>query len=151
MLFSIAEAFEESGGSRMYTVEPPILYSEEALRRAKLRSASKIEKNSKLLCSEEHDAVRSLLRWLFLHRRLRSRQRGSCPEGLERHHTHLADHFQGALSVFIRTTRISPRANPREAFRLRLRRFRTAAFRSFCPRTVCHHNRSTSRCRSKCP
>ncbi len=66
---------EKSGGSHMYTLEPPILYPEAALRGA---------------CSGQHPihfrfsstlsrrgAVRFLLWWLFLHRRLRSRQRGS--------------------------------------------------------------------------
>ena len=43
----------------MYTFEPPILYSEDALRGVSLRSASKLNK-FKLLYSK-HDAVRSFL------------------------------------------------------------------------------------------
>ena len=61
------------------------------------------------------------------------------------------DLSQRASSVFIRMTSISMPANRRQAFRLRLRAYQAAAFRSFCSRTVCHHIRSTSRCRSKPP
>ena len=52
------------------------------LRWAFLRSASKLTNHFVLFLSEL-DAVRFLLWWLFLHRRLRSRQRGSfCNERL---------------------------------------------------------------------
>ena len=50
----------------------------------------------------------------------------------ERRSTHLADHFQRALLVFIRVTYEVVRRLFKQAFRLRFRAFETAAFRSFC-------------------
>lgn len=62
--------------------------------------------------SKERRAVRFLLWWLFLHRRLRSRQRGSRHISLkragERRSTQAADHFRRASLVFIRATRDLP-------------------------------------------
>ena len=75
------------------------------------------------------------------------------PEGNHERHKHLwADHFPLASLVFIRETSIRPFGlMPAKPFGFGPRRSWTAAFRSFCPRTVCHHLRSTSRSRSKCP
>ena len=67
------------------------------------------------------DTVRSLVRWLFLHRRLRSRQRGSrmfTPKNkFSRAARHLwADHLPVVLSVFIRTTRSAFRSTSAKPF-----------------------------------
>ena len=64
----------------MYTLEPPILYPEAALRGA--ISGQHPNRFKNLFALKVHDAVRFLLWWLFLHRRLRSRQRGSRSEDL---------------------------------------------------------------------
>src|SRR6266404_4836388 len=50
-----------------------------------LRSAPNL--TNQTVCTRRYGAVRSLVRWLFLHRRLRSRQRGSRSEERKRHHT----------------------------------------------------------------
>lgn len=63
-----------------------------------------------ICCAITHGAVRFLLWWLFLHRRLRARQRGSRAEARERRSTHSADHFQRALLVFIQATQRSFRS-----------------------------------------
>ncbi len=67
-----------------------------------LRSALELFSQSSRSC--EHGAVRFLFWWLFLHRRLRPRQRGSRSFDLERLRTFRDDHFPKALSVFIRIT-----------------------------------------------
>jgi hypothetical protein len=74
MLLLPAEAFQKSGGSRMYTFEPPILYSEAALRGA--FSGQHPLHFRFALAFSRRGAIRFLLWWLYLHRRLRSRQRG---------------------------------------------------------------------------
>ena len=66
---------EKSGGSRMYTFEPPILYSEDNLRG--LPSGQHPISFRFTFGVYTPGAIRFLLWWLFLHRRLRSRQRGS--------------------------------------------------------------------------
>jgi len=53
----------------------------------------------------------------------------------ERRSTRLADHFQGALLVFIRVTFEDVLRHFQQAFRLRFRTFETMAFRSCCLRT----------------
>lgn len=63
----------------MYTFELPILYPEVALRGVTLRSVSNLNK-FKLFVLESTDTVRFFVWWLFLHRRLRIRQRGSASE-----------------------------------------------------------------------
>lgn len=72
------------------------------------RSASKLNnKLNALLCCLKHDADRFLLGWLFLHRRLRSRQRGLryCPKAIiKRHRLRSGCTFRKASFVFIRTT-----------------------------------------------
>jgi hypothetical protein len=66
----------------MYTFDLPDFVFRSCLRSANLRSAPKLNNHFVLFLSEL-DAVRFLLWWLFLHRRLRSRQRGpSCDERL---------------------------------------------------------------------
>ncbi len=59
-------------------------------------------------CAMKHGAIRFFVGWLFLHRRLRVRQRGSTAEAVSGLCTRLADHFQRALLVFIRVTSESP-------------------------------------------
>jgi hypothetical protein len=153
VLFSIdAEAFfEESGGRHMYTVEPPVLVSRKISAESIFRSASKSETNPKFVVTlARHDAVRFLLWWLFRHRRLRSRQRGSSPKTRAACVRWLIS-AAGCCFVFIRTTRFA-QGELQQAFRLRCRAFQTAAFRSFCrSNEVSPPMRSTSRYRSKCP
>ena len=71
-----------------------------------LRSALELFSQSSRSC--EHGAVRFLFWWLFLHRRLRSRQRGSTvPKNRERLSTQWADQVPWASLVFIRVTKRS--------------------------------------------
>jgi len=132
----------------MHTLESRFLYSEAALRGA--ISGQHPICFRILLHPKVRGAVRFLLWWLFLHRRLRARQRGSESFDPERRSTRTVDHLRRALLVFIRVTGKVFRRFP-QAFRLRLWRIWVAAFRSFYSRTMRHRIRSTSRCRSKCP
>ncbi len=72
--FTFTEAFLKVGSSPMYTAEPPILYPEACPAEDPPRSTPNL--TNQTVCTRRYGAVRSLLRWLFLHRRLRSRQRG---------------------------------------------------------------------------
>jgi hypothetical protein len=107
----------------------PNLYPEAALRRVfLLRSALKRVLPHLIAGPKTRGAVRFLFWWLFLHRRLRPRQRGSTFRRIssgvapER-----ADHFPRALLVFIRATR-NVRRHFVQAFRLRLRAFVDSGF-----------------------
>lgn len=113
----------------MYTFELPILYPEVALRGVTLRSVSNLNK-FKLFALESTDTVRFFVWWLFLHRRLRIRQRGSASENASDLCTHMADHFQRALSVFIRTTQLTLRPT-QQAFRLRFQAIMASRFPPF--------------------
>jgi hypothetical protein len=99
----------------MHTLESRILYSEEALRGAD--SGQHPTYFRKLLYPEVHGAIRFLLWWLFLHRRLRAGNEAQVRRR-ERRSTRSADHFRGALLVFIRVTGKVFRPFP-QAFRLR--------------------------------
>ena len=98
-------------------------------------------------------AVRFLLWWLFLHRRLRSRQRGSRTSfRFSRAAWHsMADHFHGALPVFIRATQVSLSADPSKPFGFGSGRTRQRLSAPSVLKRLRHHTRSTFRCRSKCP
>ncbi len=109
MLLLPAEAFQKSGGSRMYTFEPPILYSEDALRGA--FSGQHPLHFRFALAFSRRGAIRFLLWWLYLHRRLRSRQRGPFLSDRSDFSTFQDDHFHQASTVFIRPNHV--------AFRLR--------------------------------
>ena len=95
----------------MYTLDLPILYSEDA--RGEQFSGQhpkyKHKANISFRFSRSPNAVRFLLWWLFLHRRLRSRQRGLMPESIKRHCSFSAVPFQKVSLVFIRTTRKASR------------------------------------------
>ena len=98
-------------------------------------------------------AVRFLLWWLFLHRRLRSRQRGSRTSfRFSRAAWHsMADDFHGALPVFIRATQVSLSADPSKPFGFGSGRTRQRLSAPSVLKRLRHRIRSTFRCRSKCP
>ncbi len=101
----------------MHTLESRFLYSEAALRGA-ISGQHPICFHI-LLHPKVHGAIRFLLWWLFLHRRLRARQRGSESFDSERRSTRTVDQLRRALLVFIRVTGKVFRRFP-QAFRLRL-------------------------------
>jgi hypothetical protein len=74
------EVSERVCDSSMHTLESRILYSEAALRG--VGSGQHPDSFRNLLHPKVRDAIRFLLGWLFLHRRLRARQRGSRSEDL---------------------------------------------------------------------
>ncbi len=92
---------------RMYTQELPFCIPKRAL------AVSAPPVSTQLVCTNCYALVKRstvwfLLWWLFLHRRLRPRQRGSSfwPERL---HFPPADHFQRVLPVFIRALKKASR------------------------------------------
>lgn len=97
----------------MYTFEPPILYSDDALRGACLRSVPKL---FSLFVTLSRPVPLGFCFGGF------SSTAGYVPgnearvRGLERRSTHLADHFQRALLVFIRATQICLAADPSKPF-----------------------------------
>ena len=116
-----------------------------------LRSAPK--SIARVVTLSRPGAVRFLLWWLFLHRRLRSRQRGSRTSfRFSRAAWHsMADHFHGALPVFIRATQVSLSADPSKPFGFGSGRTRQRLSAPSVLKRLRHHTRSTFRCRSKCP
>ena len=105
MLHRSAEACRESGSSHMYTFEPPDLYPDAALRGA-CSGQHPIHFRFSLTLSRR-GTVRFLLWWLFLHRRLRSRQRGSASFDVSDFGTFPDDHFHQVSPVFIRANRFA--------------------------------------------
>jgi hypothetical protein len=92
---------------RMYTQELPFYIPKRAL------AVSAPPVSTQLVCTNccalvKRGTVWFLLWWLFLHRRLRPRQRGSS-FWLERLRFPPVDHFQRALPVFIRALRKASR------------------------------------------
>lgn len=136
----------------MYTFEPPILYPEDALRGAYfLRSAPKkfslIVLHTRcmvplglFLVAFPPPPVTFPATRLIVLRRVR-----------ERRSTHLADHFQRALLVFIRTTRSVPKNSSSKPFGFGSGRTGQRLSAPSVLKRLRHHIRSTSRCRSKCP
>ena len=141
---------ERFGGSRMYTFEPPILYSEAFSAESLLRSTPK-------LITRFVTLSRPVPLGLFLvafppppvtFPATRLFHPEGFPSGVAPVELIISLGRCPFLSEQLRSL-LSSRSW--QAFRLRLQAYWTAAFRSFCPRTVCHHLRPTSWCRSKCP
>lgn len=82
----------------------------------------------------------SLFRWLFLHRRLRFRQRGLglLPSDMG---TSWIDPFQRALHVFIHAIQVFPKKNPSQAFRLRSKAYQQFKSAFLASETVRHRLR----------
>ena len=112
---SILQGF---GENRMYTRYSPIYIPKQFCGEPYSGQHSKHFRGS-LHTRRVHCAFRFLFWWLFLHRRLRSRQRGLTSEDIKRHMHSQDDHFRRALPVFIRITR-KIRRSLQQAFRLRL-------------------------------
>ena len=86
----------------------------------------------------QHSPLGSLLWWLFLHRRLRSRQRGS--------NLRLSDwapsswiHSKELLHVFIHATQVRLSTPPSQAFRLRFKAYQQFNSAILASKTACHH------------
>ena len=87
----------------MYTFEPPILYSEDSPAEDIPRSAPKMNK-FKLFVPEGTMPLGLFLVAFPPPPVTFPATRLNDPKTFKRHSTHLADHFQGALPVFIRIT-----------------------------------------------
>jgi len=84
----------------MYTRELPIYIPDRWLAVSlNLRSAR--DSFSPISRSEERGAIWFLFWWLFLHRRLRSRQRGLCPKTQATCGYFEADHFPESATAFL--------------------------------------------------
>lgn len=154
-----AEAFPSKGwqSSHVHVPTAGLLYSEAVLRGTGLRSASILFSHS--VAFSRRDAVRFLLWWLFLHRRLRSRQRGpafrSFPKnqvfaGRRRAPDRLIISVQ-ASEVFIPRIRRPFGHLTHKPFGFGSERTRQRLSAPSAPERSRHHVRPTSRCRSKSP
>lgn len=112
----------------MYTFELPILYPEACSAENLPRSAP--DPLSCLVVFRSRDAVRSLMRWLYLHRRLRSRQRGPLSFDVSDWAPFRMINPSGVIR-FYPDNSVGLSFDLSQAFRLRLRASWTAAFRSF--------------------
>ena len=75
----------------------------------------------------------------------------ACVRRLKRRSTHLADHFQRALLVFIQATRDDLSILPSKPFGFDSERTRQRLSAPSALERSRHHVRPTSRCRSSCP
>jgi len=133
-LYSLSntEVIEKGCDSLMYTFESRFVFRKISTVSIS-RSAPKM--NNQIVVPRRHGAVRFLFWWLFLHRRLRPRQRGST-----------SCDMSGVAPVWLiiskgRYSFLSEQLSKmsfdifKQAFRLRFRTFETVAFRSCRLRT----------------
>ena len=153
--FLFTEVFEKGWRLSHVHVRATDFVSRQRSAESHSRSASKLNE-SKLFLLESNDAVRSFFGGFSSTAGYVPGNEARCvsPEGAA---YRAALHSPGRSSPVERPPFLSGRppagmpAHRRQAFRLQLRAYWTAAFRSFCPRTVRHRFRPSSRCRSRSP